>query len=57
MVNGDIQQWLVNYYHLNSDSNEIGKLICRMEFGTWDASKMAGYNMVDAVSRSTVQVR
>ena len=40
-----------------SDSNEIGKLICSMEFGTWDESKKAGYNMVDAVSRSTVQVR
>ncbi|GFZ10434.1 SKU5 similar 18 [Actinidia rufa] len=27
-----------------------------MGFGTWDVSKMATYNMVDAISRSTVQV-
>lgn len=31
-------------------------IICSMEFGTWDKSKMIKYNLVDAVSCSTIQV-
>jgi len=29
----------------------------RYGFGAWSESKKAGYNLVDAVSRSTVQVK
>ncbi|XP_059462057.1 monocopper oxidase-like protein SKS1 [Corylus avellana] len=42
-----IQTWHLDGYSF---------FVVGMEFGTWDESKKAGYNMVDAVSRSTVQV-
>lgn len=34
----------------------LGDVNCSMDAGMWDESKIATYNMIDAVSRSTVQV-
>ncbi|KAL5845306.1 hypothetical protein ACOSQ4_011264 [Xanthoceras sorbifolium] len=43
----DVQTWHIDGYNF---------FIVGMGWGSWDESKMATYNMVDAVSRSTVQV-
>ncbi|XP_017980952.1 PREDICTED: monocopper oxidase-like protein SKU5 [Theobroma cacao] len=43
----ELQTWHIDGYNF---------FVVGMDWGTWDESKRAGYNMIDAVSRSTIQV-
>ncbi|KAL4278742.1 hypothetical protein GQ457_03G038120 [Hibiscus cannabinus] len=43
----EVQTWHIDGYNF---------FVVGMGWGLWDESKKAGYNMVDAVSRSTIQV-